>query len=170
MSSTECMTSNALLSSDQEILSFILDGEEFGVDILSVKEIRVWTKVTDIPNTPDYLKGVINLRGAIIPIIDLSQRFHRPAKKYNDTTVVIVLHTMIDNKEVQVGIVVDAVSDVYKLEKKDIRETPNFGSSIDNRFINGMATISDKIVILLNATKLLDAEHLYSINSQVKAV
>jgi purine-binding chemotaxis protein CheW len=74
------------------------------VDILSVKEIRVWSQVTDIPNTPDYLKGVINLRGAIIPIIDLSQRFSRPAKDYNDTTVVIVLHTLIDNKEVQVGI------------------------------------------------------------------
>jgi len=170
MSSTESITGNALASSDQEVLSFILDGEEFGVDILSVKEIRVWSQVTDIPNTPDYLKGVINLRGAIIPIVDLSQRFNRSPKEYDATTVVIVLHTTMENKEVQVGIVVDAVSDVYKLEKKDIRETPNFGSNIDHRFINGMATISDKIVILLNATKLLDAEHLYSINSQVKAV
>jgi purine-binding chemotaxis protein CheW len=170
MMNTDDTTHSAVLSSDQEVLSFILDGEEFGVDILAVKEIRVWSKVTEIPNTPNYLKGVINLRGTIIPIVDLSERFQRPPKNYNDTTVVIVLHARIDVKEIVVGIVVDAVSDVYKLEKKDIRETPDFGSNIDQRFITGMATISDKMVILLNATKLLDAEHLYSVINQVEAV
>ncbi|PKH00315.1 chemotaxis protein CheW [Paraglaciecola sp. MB-3u-78] len=159
-----------MLSSDQEVLSFVLDGEEYGVDILAVKEIRVWSKVTNIPNAPNYLKGVINLRGTIIPIVDLSERFQRPPKSYNDTTVVIVLHTRIDEKEIVVGIVVDAVSDVYKLDKKDIREAPNFGSNIDQRFITGMATIKDNIVILLNTTKLLDAEHLYNVINQVRAV
>jgi purine-binding chemotaxis protein CheW len=149
---------------NREILSFILDDEEFGVDILCVKEIRVWTSVTEIPNTPDYLKGVINLRGTIIPIIDLSERFQRPAKQYNETTVVIILHAMIDNKEAVVGIVVDAVSDVY------IRAAPDFGSEIDNRFINGMATFPDKIVILLNSSKLLNADELYRTSSLTKAV
>ncbi|WP_232787662.1 chemotaxis protein CheW [Paraglaciecola sp. MB-3u-78] len=170
MLNTDNTSRSALLSSDQEVLSFVLDGEEYGVDILAVKEIRVWSKVTNIPNAPNYLKGVINLRGTIIPIVDLSERFQRPPKSYNDTTVVIVLHTRIDEKEIVVGIVVDAVSDVYKLDKKDIREAPNFGSNIDQRFITGMATIKDNIVILLNTTKLLDAEHLYNVINQVRAV
>lgn len=172
MSITNALSTSGdiLNNTGQEILSFMLDGEEFGVDILSVKEIRVWTQVTDIPDTPDYLKGVINLRGTIIPIVDLSERFHRPAKEYNETTVVIVLHTFKEQTEIAVGIVVDAVSDVYKLEEKHIRPPPNFGTEIDSRFISGMATISDKIVILLNSHKLLNAEELYAITRQVRAV
>ena len=161
---------DVLDSSNREILSFILDDEEFGVDILCVKEIRVWTSVTEIPNTPSYLKGVINLRGTIIPIIDLSERFQRPAKEYNETTVVIILHAMIEGKEAVVGIVVDAVSDVYKFSEKQIRPPPDFGSEIDSRFINGMATLSEKIVILLNSSKLLNAEELYRTTSRTKAV
>lgn len=164
------VSNNSLLSCDQEFLTFILGNEEFGLEILNVKEIRVWANVTEIPNTPDYLKGVINLRGTIIPIIDLRERFNHSAKEYDETTVVIVLRTLIDAKEVMVGIVVDAVSEVYKLEEKDIRDVPDFGSEIDNRFITGMATIDGKIIILLNSAKLLDAEELYSVTRQAKAV
>lgn len=160
----------ALLKADQEFLTFILDGEEFGVDILSVKEIRVWSPVTEIPNTPDYLKGVINLRGVIIPIVDLRERFARPSQAYSATTVVIVLRTIVDQKEVMVGIVVDAVSEVYKVESRDIREAPNFGSSIDSRFITGMATIEEKIIILLDSSKLLDAEELYNTSQHAVAI
>lgn len=155
---------------DQEYLTFFLDNEEFGVDILSVKEIRVWSPVTEIPDTPHYLKGVINLRGVIIPIIDLRERFNRKGKEYTDKTVVIVLRTDINHQEVMVGIVVDAVSDVYKVTTHNIRQAPNFGSKVDIRFIKGMATIDEKIVILLNSEKLLDAEELYNINNQVTAV
>lgn len=163
-------TNNALsLSDGKEFLTFILDNEEFGVDILSVKEIRVWTAVTEIPDTPDYLKGVINLRGVIIPIIDLRERFNKQPKEYSATTVVIVLRTDIDNKETMVGIVVDAVSEVYKVTKKDIRDAPDFGTAIDTRFLTGMATIDEKIIILMNSEKLLDAEELYSVTKQVKA-
>ena len=158
------------LSSDKEFLTFILDNEEFGVDILSVKEIRVWTPVTEIPDTPDYLKGVINLRGVIIPIVDLRQRFNKSAKDYSATTVVIVLRTEVNDKEQMVGIVVDAVSEVYKVEPKDIREAPDFGSGIDTRFLTGMVTIDEKIIILMNSEKLLDAEELYNVTRQVKAV
>ena len=158
------------LSDGKEFLTFILDNEEFGVDILSVKEIRVWTPVTEIPDTPNYLKGVINLRGVIIPIVDLRERFNKHPKEYSATTVVIVLRIEIDEKETMVGIVVDAVSEVYKVGVKDIRDAPNFGSGIDTRFITGMATIDDKIIILLNSEKLLDAEELYNVTDQVRAV
>ena len=163
-------TSGISLSTDREFLTFILDNEEFGVDILSVKEIRVWTPVTEIPDTPEYLKGVINLRGVIIPIVDLRQRFNKAPKEYSATTVVIVLRTEVDNKEIMVGIVVDAVSEVYKVEPKNIREAPDFGSGVDTRFLTGMVTIDDKIIILMNSDKLLDAEELYNVTRQVKAV
>lgn len=169
MSNTNTNQDTEMHLEDQEFLTFILDNEEFGVDILSVKEIRVWSSVTEIPDTPDYLKGVINLRGVIIPIVDLRERFNRPPQEYSAITVVIVLRTVVNNKENMVGIVVDAVSEVYKVPTKDIRDAPNFGSGIDTRFLTGMATIDEKIIILLNSEKLLDAEELYTVTSQVKA-
>ncbi|MBL4827755.1 MAG: purine-binding chemotaxis protein CheW [Spongiibacteraceae bacterium] len=156
-------------NTEHEYLTFILDGEEFGVEILRVQEIKVWTPVTEIPNTPNYLKGVINLRGKIVPIVDLRQRFLRTQLEYSATTVVIVLKTISDGHEIVVGIVVDAVSDVYKMEEKDIKSSPNFGSKIDSRFIQGMATISEKIIILLDTDKLLDVEELYSLTDAISA-
>lgn len=154
------MTSKSV-ASDQEYLTFELGNEEYGVDILCVQEIRVWSSVTEIPDTPDFLKGVINLRGVIVPIVDLRLRFKHEAQEYNETTVVIVLKGIANNKTTMVGIVVDAVSDVHKVTAEEEKEAPDFGSHIDSRFIKGMATISDKIIILLNSEKLLDVEDLF---------
>lgn len=148
---------------DNEYLTFLLAGEEYGIDILRVQEIRGWSPVTEMPNTPSYLRGVINLRGVIVPIVDLRERFNRPLTKYDATTVVIVLRTTINAVEVVVGIVVDAVSDVYKVDDKNVKPAPNFGSSVDSQFLTGMATIGEKIIILLCAEKLLDAEELYKV-------
>ena len=153
--------------SDQEYLTFILDNEEFGVDILCVQEIKVWSPVTEIPNTPDYLKGVVNLRGVIVPIVDLRERFQREPLDYGATTVVIILRTNVNNNEVVVGIVVDAVSEVYKVDRKNIRQAPDFGSQIDSRFIDGIATVDEKLIILLNSEKLLDVEELYQITGSL---
>lgn len=151
---------------EQEYLTFILDDEEFGIDILCVQEIKGWTPVTEIPNTPDYLKGVINLRGVIVPIVDLRERFNLSAIDYGPTTVVIVLRAESEGKEVVVGIVVDAVSEVYKLDDENIRDAPNLGSSVDSRFLKGMATIDEKIIILLDSEKLLDVNELYKAAAQ----
>lgn len=148
---------------DNEYLTFLLAGEEYGIDILRVQEIRGWSPVTEMPNTPSYLRGVINLRGVIVPIVDLRERFNRPLTKYDATTVVIVLRTTINAVEVVVGIVVDAVSDVYKVDDKNVKPAPNFGSSVDSQFLTGMATNGEKIIILLCAEKLLDAEELYKV-------
>lgn len=153
--------SEPLFLADQEYLTFVLGKEEFGVDILRVQEIRVWSPVTEIPSTPEYLKGVINLRGTIVPIIDLRQRFDCEAEEYSATTVVIVLQGQVNNQQTMVGIVVDAVSDVHKVNSSDVKEPPNFGSHIDSRFISGMATVGEKIIILLDSIKLLDVEHLF---------
>lgn len=152
---------------DNEYLTFILDGEEYGVDILCVQEIRVWSSVTDIPNTPSYMKGVINLRGIIVPIVDLRERFQREPVEYTTNTVVIVLGAEIRGKQVVVGIVVDAVSEVYKIEPEEVKEPPNFGSNVEGQFIEGMATIDEKIIILLNYTSLLDVDELYSLTEVI---
>lgn len=156
------------LNEEREYLTFILNGEEFGIDILCVQEIRGWSPVTEIPNTPEYLKGVINLRGVIVPVVDLRERFTQQPQDYDSTTVVIILRAVIDTKTVVVGIVVDAVSEVYKLQQKDIKQSPDFGTHIDSRFIDGMATIQEKIIILMNAQSLLDVEELYKATLQAR--
>ncbi|WP_317931043.1 chemotaxis protein CheW [Halioxenophilus sp. WMMB6] len=154
----------------QEYLTFLLDGEEFGVDILCVQEIMVWTPVTVIPGTPDYLRGVINLRGCIVPIVDMRQRFGRAPVDYTETTVVIVLRTSDGERSVVVGLVVDAVSEVYKVASVDIKEAPDFGGHIDSRFVRGLATVDNKLIILLNATRLLNVKDLYGVVAQARPV
>ena len=152
----------------QEYLTFIINEEEYGISILAVQEIRVWSAVTDMPNTPDYVKGVINLRGVIVPIIDLRQRFSNVEAEYNENTVVIVLKEVINEQTVIIGIVVDAVSDVYKFSTQEIKSSPDFGAAIDNHFINGMATHKDNIIILLDSKKLLDIKELYQSSKQLE--
>lgn len=151
---------------ENEYLTFILDGEEYGVSILAVQEIRVWSNVTDMPNTPDYVKGVINLRGVIVPIVDLRERLNKSSATYNENTVVIVLKERVKNKTIVVGVVVDAVSDVYKFSETEIKSSPDFGEEIDSRFILGMATVEEKIIIMLDAVKLLDIKELYQVASE----
>lgn len=153
-----------------EYLTFLMAGEEFGVDILRVQEIMGWAPVTEIPGTPEYLKGVINLRGIIVPIIDMRERFGLDVMEYNETTVVIVLKAGAMEDAMVVGLVVDAVSEVYKVDEKDIKPAPNFGSVIDNRFIENMATVDEKLIILLNAHRLLNVEDLYSVVARAKPV
>lgn len=151
---------------EKEYLTFILDGEEFGIDILCVQEIRVWSGVTELPNKPEYIKGVINLRGVIIPIIDLRQRFGLTPLDYNEQTVIIILQNTYSVKPMVVGFVVDAVSEVYKLELKSIRKPPAFGQQIDSCFLEGLASVDDKLIILLNSLSILDQNELYQIDSK----
>ena len=150
---------------EQEYLTFVLNGEEYGVDILCVQEIRVWSKVTELPNKPSYIKGVINLRGVIIPIVDLRERFGLAPLEYNEQTVTIILRNLDSEKPMVVGIVVDSVSEVYKFEKQAIRKAPEFGSQIDSCFLKGLASIEDKLIILLESQTLLNQDELYSFNT-----
>lgn len=147
---------------EQEYLTFILQGEEYGVDILCVQEIRVWSSVTELPNKPSYIKGVINLRGVIIPIIDLRERFSQQPLEYNEKTVTIILKHQSESRTMVVGIVVDAVSEVYKFNSTAIRQAPGFGSQIDGCFLKGLANVEDKLIILLDSKELLNEEELYS--------
>lgn len=154
------------MAQEQEYLTFVLNNQEFGVDILCVQEIRVWSSVTELPSKPDYIKGVINLRGIIIPIVDLRQRFGLEPLEYDKQTVTIILRTQDTDKPMVVGIVVDAVSEVYKFDKKSIRKAPEFGNQIDNCFLKGLADADDKLIILLETKTLLNQDELYSSNQE----
>lgn len=148
---------------EQEYLTFILEGEEYGVDILCVQEIRVWSTITELPNKPNYMKGVINLRGVIIPIIDLRMRFGQQPLDYGEQTVTIILRKQTTTATMVVGIVVDAVSEVYKFTKQSIREAPAFGSHIDSCFLKGLASVDEKLIILLDSDSLLNEDELYRV-------
>ncbi|WP_448548642.1 chemotaxis protein CheW [Thalassotalea fusca] len=154
------------MSEEKEYLTFKVKGEEFGVDILYVQEIRVWSSVTELPNKPNYFKGVINLRGVIIPVIDLRQRFDIEPLEYDAKTVTIILRSQKAERMNAVGIVVDSVSEVYKVNPKAIRQAPEFGSHIDSCFLSGLASIDDKLIILLDTKKLLDQDELYCVSEK----
>lgn len=144
----------------REYLTFVVGKEEFGVEILSVQEIRVWSPVTELPNTPEFFKGVINLRGTIVPIVDLRQRFRCGEPGYDNTTVVIVLQGEVRGKRNVTGIVVDAVSDVIKVEGEALKEAPDLGEHVDSCFISGMVARGERLTILLDAAELLDTDEL----------
>ena len=144
----------------EQYLTFMLNGEEYGVDILRVQEIKGWIPTTRIPNTPDYIRGVMNLRGAIVPIIDLRLRFAMPAIEYTATTVVIVLKVHNEGVERTIGFVVDAVSDVYNVSPDQFRAAPDFGAHVHTDFIRALATVDEKMVILLDIDQLVSAEEL----------
>lgn len=155
----EPLVTDSIMSADanaDQYLTFILAGEEYGVDILRVQEIRGWTSATVIPNVPEYVRGVINLRGTIVPIIDLRRRFGMTDAAYGPTTVVIVLKILGTNGDRVMGIVVDAVSDVYNVDRQAIKSPPDFGGKLSVDFIRGLATVNDKMVIVLDIDRLMN--------------
>jgi len=135
----------------RQYLTFALGAEEYGVEILKVQEIKGYSSITPIPNTPSYVKGVMNLRGSIIPIVDLRAKLSMAEAAYNQFTVIIVVRVGAKT----VGVVVDAVSDVLNIPLKDIQPTPDFGSQVDARFISGLAKASERLVVLLDIEKVL---------------
>ncbi len=142
----------------EQYLTFTLADESYGLEILKVREIRGWEPVREIPNTPDYIKGALNLRGTIVPIIDLRERFGMEKAEYSPVTVVIVL-SFGDQKENRViGIVADAVSDVLDINQQDVRSAPNLGSKIDTRYMQGMYVLDTRMIMLLDVNNLLNPE------------
>jgi purine-binding chemotaxis protein CheW len=139
----------------QEFLTFRLGAEEYAIEILKVREIRNWENPTAIVNAPDFLKGVINLRGTIVPIVDLRVKFRGEAK-YDEFTVVIIL-SVADRT---IGIVVDAVSDVMTLSAEQIRPAPAFGADVDARFITGLGTVGQRMLILTDVERLMTSREM----------
>jgi len=148
-----------------QYLTFIMADEEYGVDILRVQEIRGWEHVTPVPNTPKYIKGVINLRGTIVPLVDLRERFGVESIPYGPTTVVIVLKVIGEDSERIMGIVVDAVADVYNIEDGKIKPAPDFGSVVSIEYVRGLASINEQMLIVLDIDKLLSSDELQAMSN-----
>jgi purine-binding chemotaxis protein CheW len=138
-----------------QFLTFVCAGEEYGVDILCVQEIKGWEGVTRVPYTPDYLLGVMNLRGVIVPVIDLRTRFGVAQRVPDSSTVVIVVRVRTGLGEKTAGIVVDAVSEVYSVTAENIKATPDLGAVADGACVRGLASVDGKMVMLLDIDKLV---------------
>jgi len=143
----------AVREATREVLVFVLGAEEYGVDILKVQEIRGYEKVTAIPSAPAYLKGVVNLRGIIVPVIDMRIKFGLAEPRYDSFTVVIILR--VGGRVI--GVVVDAVSDVVQLAPSDVKAAPALGSVVDSGFLAGLATPGGRMILLLEIEKFLSS-------------
>ncbi|ENJ2246205.1 TPA: chemotaxis protein CheW [Escherichia coli] len=152
--------------SGQEFLVFTLGDEEYGIDILKVQENRGYDQVTRIANTPAFIKGVTNLRGVIVPIVDLRIKFSQVDVDYNDNTVVIVLNL----GQRVVGIVVDGVSDVLSLTAEQIRPAPEFAVTLSTEYLTGLGALGDRMLILVNIEKLLNSEEMALLDSAASEV
>ena len=139
--------------SDHEYLTFTLGAEEYGVDILKVQEIRGVDQVTRLPDAPEFIKGVINLRGVIVPVVDLRIKLGCALVEYNSFTVVIVLNV----KGRVVGAVVDSVSDVLELQRENIKPAPDMNSQVDTAYITGIASVGERMLILMDIEALMSS-------------
>ena len=147
-------------SSDQTIqfLTFVLDGEEYAIDILRVQEIKSWTPVTRIPKSPDYLLGVINLRGSIVPVINLRGRFGLSEAEFTSKTAVIIVRASLNGAERVMGLVVDRVSEVYHFNESQIQPSSSLAGSVNSEFFSGLAKAESHLVILLNLDRIVDED------------
>ena len=139
----------------RQVLTFCLGAETYGVDILRVQEIRGWSAVTRIPKSPSHVLGVLNLRGSIVPIVDLRVQFGLETAEFTPLTVIIVLYVMTGAGRSEFGLVVDSVSDVVDIDAGDLKETPSLGSKVASEFIKGLATVADRMLILLDVDELI---------------
>lgn len=140
-----------------QFLSFLIAGEEYGIEILKVQEIKSWGQYTPLPKSPDYVLGVINLRGAIVPIIDLRCRFGLPPTDYTATTAVIIVRNEDNDQSRIIGLVVDSVSKVYHLAPHAIQDASEHGNSEKANYVRGFGQIGEKLVILVNLDPIISA-------------
>jgi len=151
-------------SLEGKFLTVVLSSEEYGIEILKVREIIGLMDITSVPQTPDYMKGVINLRGKVIPVIDLRMKFSMPEEEHTQETCVIV----VEVNSTSIGIIVDSVSEVSDIAGEEIENAPKFGQDIDTSFIMGLGKVKDKIVILLDIDSVLSSEELEMVGELTK--
>ena len=149
---------------EEKYLTFVLAGEEYGIGILKIKEIIGMMPITTVPQTPEFVKGVINLRGKVIPVMDLRLRFGMEAIDYTERTCIIVVEIEGTAGTVQIGIVVDSVSEVLNIKGQDIEETPTFGTKLNTDYILGMAKMEGGVKILLDIDRVLSQEEVASLD------
>ena len=152
---TDTMRSDLTASKEGKFLSFALANEEYGLEILKVREIIGYMDITAVPQTPHHIKGVINLRGQVIPVVDLRANFGMESTEVTEQTCIIVVEIDQSERTYNVGIIVDRVQEVLDIKAEQIEAPPQFGSSVDTDFILGMGKINDSVKILLDIDKVL---------------
>jgi len=149
----------------QQCLTFMLGGKIYGLDILNIKEIIEYGEVTDVPMVPDFISGVINLRGRVVPVIDLTQRFSGKETDITKRTSIIILEVANDDLSIDIGITVDLVNEVLDIHPSEIEPAPSLGEQIQTSFISGMAKVDGKLLILLDIENVLSIDELSMVGS-----
>lgn len=145
---------------ESQFLTFLLGSEMFAIDILGIKEIIEYGSLTTVPMMPEFIRGVINLRGAVVPVVDLSARFGRHASAVTRRSCIVIIETESEEDKQDIGVVVDAVSEVLEIPASEIEPPPSFGAKIRAEFIQGMGKIKDKFVIILDVNKVLSVDEM----------
>jgi purine-binding chemotaxis protein CheW len=156
--------------SAEQYLTFTLANEVYGVEILRVQEIRGWTGVRALPNMPGFVKGVLNLRGALVPIVDLRARFGISEISYTVTTVVIVVSVYYHESAYPVGMVVDTVADVVTLAEHRVQNAPHISARVDTRFMAGMAMVGEQMVVFLDVDRVLGVNEMDALGNFVEGM
>lgn len=159
------MEPNSQLSRRERYLTFFLGAEQYGIGIDRIKEIIAMMKVTNVPKTPEYMRGVINLRGSIIPVVDTRLRFGMENRDADMHTAIII----VEVEKVNIGFIVDRVEEVATIESTNLSEPPKFGNSIDTDFICSMAQMGENVVMILDVLKLFEADELVSLEQLQKS-
>lgn len=149
------ISTSSSVAGPRQALTFCLGAEDYGVDILRVQEIRGWSPVTRLPKVPPHVLGVLNLRGTIVPIVDLRVRFNLPSAEFTPLTVIVVLSVQFASGAREFGVVVDRVSDVIDIAADHVKKAPSVGSSSAAEFIHGLAVVGERMIILLNVDELI---------------
>jgi purine-binding chemotaxis protein CheW len=152
----------ATVADDEQLqyLTFLLGGETFAIGILNIKEIIEYGNVTTVPMMPEFVRGVINLRGAVVPVIDLAMRFSRPPSPITRRTCIVLIEVEVEGEQYNIGVTVDAVNEVLQIPGSEIESPPTFGARIRSDFIGGMGKIADKFVIILDTDKVLSVDEM----------
>lgn len=158
MTTNVTTTPDAAVPGSQQVLTFVLGSETYGVDILRVREIRGWSAVTQIPQAPPHVLGVLNLRGSIVPIVDLRMRFDLERAEYTALTVIIVLSIQSRGGRRDFGVVVDGVSEVVTVDQAQVKAPPELGSRSATEHIRGLLPVSDRMVVLLDIDRLIGGQ------------
>lgn len=159
------MTAEAALDSHSQYLTFTLDQELFALDIVKVREVLEFSTVTRVPRTPDFMSGVINLRGSVVPVVDLRLKFGMVATEKTVDTCVIIVEVNLDGEDLVLGALADSVQEVFDLDEEQIEPPPRIGTRLDTRFIEGLGKKGDEFIIILNIDKVFSTEDLSSLQA-----
>lgn len=161
---------DSALLQQQQFLTFMLSGETYAIGILHIKEIIEYGQVTAVPMMPEFIRGVINLRGRVVPVVDLAARFGQKATAVGKRTCIVILEIEADRDERQdIGVVVDAVNEVLEIPQEEVEPAPAFGAKIRTEFIQGMGKVNGRFVIILNVNRVLSVEELAALEQHVLA-